>query len=55
MQGTNAVEGWSTLCSSCCAAVQLIGCLRAGQNVASALQVAELVVEALSYGVRLTP
>ncbi|CAK0785044.1 hypothetical protein CVIRNUC_008249 [Coccomyxa viridis] len=31
------------------------GLIITGQNVASALQVAELVVEALSYGVRLTP
>jgi hypothetical protein len=42
-------------CGTVCCKAEFLRCRYAGQNAASALQVAELVVEALSYGVRLTP
>ena len=43
------------LCGTVSCKAEFFRCRYAGQNAASALQVAELVVEALSYGVRLTP
>lgn len=42
-------------CGTVSCKAEFLLCRYAGQNAASALQVAELVVEALSYGVRLTP
>lgn len=45
----------TTMASEALREIELCACCCTGQNAASALQVAELVVEALSYGVRLTP